>query len=231
MKRDKELQKIADSSLAEYHNEEVSRELKAVIKSNKDRVTNSSHKRRKLTILSLVSSATLAAVAVIVVCICLPIINKPIEEKNYGVGNRIFKVSDVNVLNADLTYFSVYISDPDAIVFKAIDEYYNETLYYSIDINYYDTGEMIELVVVTNKDFKYPFDYANNNTYDRKQSIGNYILTYSENLEFIEQDLYYVQTYGELVTDKEMFYFSYNGFVFEESTNFVNYVQQIITVK
>ena len=163
-------------------------------------------------------------------CICLPIINKPIEEKNYGVGNRVFKVSDVNALNADLTYFNVYVSDPDAVVFKAIDEFYNETLYYSVDINYYDTGEVIELVVVTNKDFKYPFDYSNN-TYDQQQSIGNYILTYSEKFEFIEQDLYYVQTYGELVTDIEKFYFSYNGVVFEEYSNFTNYIQQIITVE
>ncbi|MDE6285345.1 MAG: hypothetical protein K2M17_06320 [Bacilli bacterium] len=226
MKRNNKLQNLAGQSLSEYHNEEVANELKEIIKLNKQKSATKSSKRKAVFWSSIATAAVAAVVALI---IFIPMPNRTSQDRVFGIDNRVTLNADLESLNKDLYHLELGV-DSDAFITKTVDTYYNETLYYSIDIGY-ESGEVLNIFVVTNKDFKLEFNHVYDKKYDDSYKIDIYTLSYSENFELLEPDLYYVETYGELITKNEKLYFSYSGFVSEESSNFMECVQQIITAK
>ncbi len=222
MKRNKKIQEIADYSLAEYHDEKTKNELKTIIQSNKAAKEYKLGKRKKLLVSSLVSAAVIAIIATLITV--MPLIKPAQESKQYLSSNQILTDVELSSLNADLSYFVFDVNSQTSIL-KVTDTFYNETLYYIISIPTGIGG--MEINIITNRDYKFLFDYQ----YDKKIDIGEFQLNYCEDIKQDDNISSLTTVYGEIKTDKENIYFEYTDIVLGNESNFVDLIHQIIKRK
>ncbi len=220
MKRYKKLQNIANESLGEFHNEEVANELRAIIQDNANRGKYAvrATKRKRI----LISSLASLIVVIVAIFAGLSFLDINHETKKYNKANQIAVESDLSSLNADLSYFVLALNS-SAVVSQVIDNYYNETLYYNVKL-VYESGVMIEINVVTNKNYSFVFEHELDKTVD----INKFPLFYGESYETLDDSLYLVEVFGSIDTDKEKIYISYNEITSEENNNFIDFMRQIL---
>jgi len=223
MKKDKRLQTFANQSLSEFHNEDILNELKTINKASMDLKQK---KRNKRKVIFGTSIATVAvAMVTIFSLIFVPFFNNPKVEKNYNVGNQVTVESELNSLNLELSQF-VFVLDSEVSIFKVEDKYYDETLYYYFNITY-DSGDVLDVIVITNEEYEFSFDHS----YDNNVDMGVFSMAYTEKYEMLDSDMFYVETFGAIENYKEKIYLSYSGIVFEEKSSFVEKITQIIEIK
>ena len=86
-------------------------------------------------------------------------------------------------------------------------------------------GESINMTIVTNSEFDYQ---VNNYDYDKQNEIFNisYVEKYTE-----EGGIYFFTCNGEFTVNGVKVYAQYEGLSLEPQSNFINFMQQCITIK
>lgn len=214
----KKLQALADKSLEHYHDDKFAEECKSIILANKEK-EKKFHKNRKM---FSYLSATCASILIVVVSIFFFVPNNNESNVWYG-GEENVIYNDVNVEELNVKVSKIYIDlDNSVYILSATDKYYNEVLYYRI---YFlgEGGENLEIVIVINDKYNYPFEHE----YNKTENINGFELKYSEKFNF-EDDLYTCNAFGEIDTDREKIYLSFDSIEFEESSLFIDFLNQII---
>ena len=212
----KKLQALADKSLEHYHDEKFMEECKSIIRANKEKIV---HKNRNM--FSYLCAAC-ASILIVVVSIFFFVPYNNEDKVWYGVEENVV-YNNVNVEEMNAKVSKIYLDlDSSVYILSAIDKYYNEVLYYRI---YFlgEGGENLEIVIVINDKYNYPFVHE----YNKTENINGFELKYSERFNF-EDDLYTCIAFGEIDTDKEKIYLSFNSIEFEESSFFIDFLNQII---
>ncbi len=216
MKKDK-LQEFADKSLSKYDNPELREQL--VRESVSGNVAVIDNRKRNW----LIGVITVMIIAVLAFGTYLFWPKTP-REKHYLLENQ--KNSDITVaaINAEIDVLSV--SNQSVISsLQFEDTVYNEILYYQITFLNDETGEQMDIILVTNSDYNYIF---NHNEYDKQNDTLN--MSYTE--LFTEEDgIYTFDCQGEFAIDNIKIYVLYNGLSLESQSNFINFLQQCIEIK
>lgn len=222
MKRNKKLQEYANQSLKTLNNDEFLNVLKERIEIKK----TEHHKRKQLRNPVLIGSVAIIVVVVTFLCVFLigsPDIEDP-NKKQYLQANQESSESTIIDLNFATDNLDLVI-DLEFSVSKIIDSKYDEILYYSICYSNEETLDTVQLYVVVNKEYDFIFDHAE---YDKENDISGQKLNYIESCSF-EDEIYYFSAYGEIITQSEKIYIEYNGVSFEENSNFILIINQLLT--
>lgn len=212
MKKDK-LQEFADKSLSKYDNPAI-REQFAREKVDGDvKIVDN---RRRNWLLSVVAVMIIVALALGTYFL----LTTP-HKKHYLLENQQAHAVTVDETNAELSGFTV--NDKFVVSCQQIDDtLYKEKLYYKINFTSGDTGETLEMIVVTNSDYNFLFNHKD---YDKTNDSTKMI--YTE--QFIEQDsIYKFDSRGEFAIDHIKIYVTYNGLSSSTQSNFINFLQQCI---
>ena len=235
MREYKKLQELADKSLEQYNNAEFLEEMKSHIRQNAKQSQTAKVKKHSRLFFTACATAVSAVLIIVSAFIILPqknividenpAVEEPvIEEKHYTADNKETETVDLTVLNNGLT--KIYL---DNRVYKEIkkyyDKFYNDTLYYEIELIVNDL-ENILIDIVINKDYEYIINYDS----DKMDTIFEYELSYKEKYNNLG-GLYECKVYGQMDTGAEKIYFIYNAYTMEQSSNFVNLVKELIKKK
>lgn len=214
MKKNK-LQEQADEFLSKYDNPEVKEKIIGEYNVGNERVIDHT-KRNWLVSLSIVFIAIIATVG-------LYFLTKP-SEKVYLLENQTSEKITVNELENDflnIEFQHKLIAD----ITKFGDIKYNETLYYRLSFGEIDTGELLEVILVPNRGYEYEFIHE-----PYTASLDSYKMDYIE--KFIEEDeLYNFNCKGEFTVKNIKVYVRYEGLSLEPQSNFINFLQQCISIK
>ena len=223
MREYKKLLELADKSLEEYNNSEFLEEMKNRIRQNAaPQPQKVCVKRRR----RFYAAFTAIACAVLIVCSVFWILPKNItvEEKHYTTDNKATETIDLNTLNNELLNINLDDRDYEEIK-RYYDKVYGDILYCETEL-VIGEFENILIVIVVNKDYEYTVDY----NYDKTNIVYDFNLNYLE--RFIDAGgIYECKVYGQMDTGAEKVYFTYNTYTMEQSSNFVDLVQELIKKK
>lgn len=215
MKKDK-LHKYADSTLEKYENpsfrEEIMDKCHDKINEKKRQVS-----RRWISI----CCSTLAIILVVVsVFLFLP---QEDEEKHYMLENQMAENISIEELKKRITNFNInveYLSHCKLIV----DQKYDDELYFNI-VFHDDNMSELTIAIVTNKTYIHNFPH---NDYNQHSDIYN--MQYIESF-VMEEVIYFFSCKGEFELGELRVYVTYRGLSLTEKSNFVEFLQQCITIK
>lgn len=215
MKKDK-LQEYADKSLAKYDNPELREQIvRESVSGNVAVIDN----RKRNWLISLIT-VTMIVVLAFGTYMFWP---KTPREKHYLLENQ--KTNDITIeaINAELDVISISNqSVVSSLQFE--DTVYNETLYYKVTFLNDETSEKADFIIVSNKDYTYPFIHE---TYDQQDESIN--INYAE--QFTEEDgIYTFDCQGEFTVDILKIYVQYNGLSLEPQSNFINFLQTCLHI-
>ncbi|GEM_PF-2879344 len=225
MKRDKELEKYADEQLSLLRDDAFLESLKSKRKQNAK-----NQKMHKKSIIVL--SAAVCAATMVIVLLCVFLINPSAnngtheqgDSKYYAQENQKTVSSSVEEVNDAVEHITINNLN-GIMISKVVDAYYNETLYYVIIYNDDSTMESITIFVVVNDDYTLPFPIVGTRI---NETVADYSVSYTE--RYTEDDnLFYVDTEGEIFTEKERVYVEYSGVDFERKNNFLAYLSNVIS--
>ncbi len=242
MRKDKRLQEYANKSMEQYNNPEIFEQLKQHIKPQEKKEAWYERISRKTWYAVGGSFATVAIVAVVLLCVFL--IEPGILSSNNmdTTPNATDNPTDTPIVPPKKEYFDNYLSANSSIqkanqqtefldltennlvyVVEHTDSHYGDILFYSI--GYYNEENLDNWVlnVVTNEDYNYVYY---DSTYWSKTTYRGFELVYNEVLE--EDDgAYLFKIDAILKTDKENIEIYCDGVRFEEVSNFLSALDQI----
>ena len=241
MKKDKRLQEYANKSMEQYNNPEIFEQLKQHIKPKEKKEAWYERISRKTWYAVGGSFATVAIVAVVLLCVFLiepgilslhdtnttpnatdnptDIPTTPPKKEYFGFNEANSSITEINQYTQKLDY-----SEEDNInVKKYIDSQYGDILYFSLKYYYEETIEEVILNVVTNEDYEYDFK---DTTGWKQTKYRGFDLSYEE-VSVEEDGLYFFTVYAILKTDKENIEIRYEGVSLEETSNFTSALDQI----
>ena len=218
MRRNKKLEKIAESSISKYNNSNVKYELKRML-------PEKLRKKRGITIskpLFFTSLAVELTIFIVVILVAfLPGKTEIPHERNYAGAEIVSYNASYAEMKREMSYIDLSLPE-DAMILRLADKEYNDTLYYYVSFNT-ELGDEFVIRIVTDSD--YVFDF--NRTFSEQTTLCGYEFDYYETQKF--DGVYYDHTaYGILQTEKEKIYVKYYGFGFDESSAFVENLQKII---
>lgn len=217
MKRNKKLERIAESSMAKYSNSNVKYELKKIVVEK--------YEKKRISIPKPVFFASLATAMTIIIVVSLiaflPRKTEIPQERNYADAEIVSYKATYEDIKKEMSHVEFAFPE-DAMILRLADSEYNDTLYYYVSFNT-DEGDEYVIRVVTNPDYVFNF----NRTFSEQTTLCGYEFDYYETFKF--DGVYYDRTaYGILQTEKEKIYVKYYGFGFDESSAFVENLQKII---
>lgn len=238
----RKLKKYTEKQMAQYRNEEFLEKLK----SRQREKTNQHHFYNKKFVSLFVSlSAVLVTATVVLLCVFLikpaatdsdvgpqaplqsePVIEEPTNEispKKYLGGSQIVD-SNLNEVNDALNYFSFATGGR---IKKHTDEQYNETLYYFLTYTSEDELSTFEFKICVNPDYKLD---EMDEEYDREGVVASREIKFSETVN-CEDGIYFFTESGRITTDREIILINAEIIGFEENSNFIELLNQIIQEK
>lgn len=241
MKKDKRLQEYANKSMEQYNNPEIFEQLKQHIKPKEKKEAWYEKISRKTWYAVGGSFATVAIVAVVLLCVFLiepgilslhdtnttpnatdnptDIPTTPPKKEYFGYNETNSSITEINQYTQKLDYSeknNIYVN-------KYIDIKYGDILYFSLKYYYEETIEEVILNVVTNEDYEYEFK---DTTGWKQTKYRGFDLSYKE-VSVEEDGLYFFTVYAILKTDKENIEIRYEGVSLEETSNFISALDQI----
>lgn len=221
MKRYKKLQHIVNESLAKNRDEQLLKSLKI----QNERLINAKRKSTKRPFkLAMVSSCV--AVVLVVSIIGGLLLFKPnnTDSKHYFADNERRVESTLSELNSYTEYIDLnnYI---ELKVVKYIDILYNDTLYFIVIGENPSTLEIFGLTIIVNEAYTYE---ESNLSYNSEYSLLNYNLLYCEEYNIDDDGIYSFVTYGKIITEKETLYINYESIGFNETSNFLPSISNLL---
>ena len=242
MKKDKRLQEYANKSMEQYNNPEIFEQLKQHIKPKEKKEAWYEKISRKTWYAVGGSFATVAIVAVVLLCVFLiepgilslhdtnttpnatdnPTDIPTIPPKKEYFGNVLSANSSITTANQQTEFLDLTEIDLVYVVAHR-DSHYGDILYFSMGYYNEETLDNVVLNVVTNQDYNYVFlDSTNWN----KTTYRGYELVYNESFEE-DEGTYFFTVNAILQTDKEDIEIYYEGVSLEETSNFISALDQI----
>lgn len=214
MKNNKKLQKIANESLNQFHDEEFLQELKSKVGASK-RTYNPQKVRLKRFGICLT-----AVITATVIC-CVFLLPSTKQEKQYMLEHLTSVASTVEEVNNEMIYYQV--SD-NFMVTKYYDSQYGDTLYYKLLYAHDNVLNSLQLIVRTNQMFNYNFVH---DEYKKNLQFKGHELQYCEELK-VEDGLYFFKNKGEIHTNYEIIYIEYDGISLEENSSFLTLISTLL---
>ena len=240
----RELKKYAEKQSIQYRNEEFLEELKV-----RQREGKKEHRFFNKKLVSLYASlgVVLATIMVVLLCVFLikpsttttdiesqtPIYMEPAQEepvhdmipvKEYLEENMEKEDCDLTDVNNALSYISFSAGDH---IQKIIDKKYKEILYYYFSYTSDDELVMLKFRVCGNPDYKMD---GESKEYAQKGNVASYEIQYSETVN-CDDDIYFFTESGRITTDREIILIDAEIIGFEENSNFIELLNEIIQEK
>lgn len=221
MKRYKKLQHIVNESLAKNRDEQLLKSLKI----QNEHLINAKRKSTKRPFKLAMVSSCVAVVLVVAIIGGLFLFKQDSGSTDqYFIDNEIRIESTVSELNT-YTDFIDLSSSIDWRVTKGIDGVYNHVLYFIIMGDNYETFETYHFTIVVNKNYK---KADMNLYYNQEQSISNQTLIYYEEVEVDDDMIYTFKSRGKIVTEKETVFMNYESVGFNETSNFIPSISNLL---
>lgn len=220
MKRYKKLQHIVNESLAKNRDEQLLKSLKI----QNERLINAKRKSTKRPFkLAMVSSC----VAVVLIS---AIIGGLFLFKGNNNGPHFAYIEEYSVQSTveDLNSFTDFIDLHKNIewrVKKFCDKIYNHTLYFIVGGENFETFEAFSITIIVNENYNYK---DTNMSYNSEYSLLNYDLLYCEEYNIDNDGIYSFVTYGKIITEKEALYINYESIGFNETSNFIPSISNLL---
>lgn len=242
MKKDKRLQEYANKSMEQYNNPEIFEQLKQHIKPKEKKEAWYEKISRRTWYAVGGSFATVAIVAVVLLCVFLIEPDILSLHDTNTTPNATDNPTDIPTTPPKKEYFGNVISANSSIakanqhtefldltennivyVKEHTDSQYGDILYFSLKYYYEETIEEVILNVVTNEDYEYEFK---DTTGWKQTKYRGFDLSYEE-VSVEEDGLYFFTVNAILKTDKEKIEIRYEGVSLEETSNFISALDQI----
>lgn len=221
MKRYKKLQHIVNESLAKNRDEQLLKSLKI----QNERLNNAKRKSTKRPFkLAMVSSCVAVVLVVAIIGGLFLFKQDSANTDQYFIGNEISIESTMSELNT-YTDFIDLSSSIDWSVTKYLDTKYNHVLYFIVIGENFATFETYHFTVVVNKNYK---KADMNLYYNQEQRISNQTLLYYEEVEVDDDMIYTYQSRGKIVTEKETIFMRYESIGFNETSNFIPSISNLL---
>lgn len=242
MRKDKRLQEYANKSMEQYNNPEIFEQLKQHIKPKEKKEAWYERISRKTWYAVGGSFATVAIVAVVLLCVFLIEPGILSLHDTNTTPNATDNPTDIPTATPKKEYFgyilvgnsstqkvnqyteALDLTEIDLVYVKEhTDSHYGDILYFSMGYYNEETLDNVVLNVVTNQDYNYVFlDSTNWN----KTTYRGYELVYNEAFEE-DEGIYFFTVNAILKTDKENITIYYEGVSLEETSNFISALDQI----
>lgn len=221
MKRYKKLQHIVNESLAKNRDEQLLKSLKI----QNERLINAKRKSTKRPFkLAMVSSCVAVVLVVAIIGGLFLFKQDSANTGQYFNDTEIRVESNVSELNT-YTDFIDLSSSIDWRVTKGINREYNQVLYFIVIGENFATFETYHFTIVVNKNYK---KADMNLYYNQEQSISNQTLIYYEEFEVDDDMIYTYKSQGKIVTEKETIFMRYESIGFNETSNFIPSISNLL---
>jgi hypothetical protein len=152
------------------------------------------------------------------------------DKVTYYQDKEVVADSSLESLNNETQRVKVILAEELTSVTLIYDAPSGDHLYYRANFDNLDTFEMANVYVIVNA------NYHNEDfslfTEPLSATINGFEVKYAETFEFIETDGFYsVKNTAVIVTGKEYIYITYEALSLDESSNFLNWLEQTIMAK
>ncbi len=223
------LKKYADKQSLQYRNEEFLEELKA----------RRCEKKKRYNFFNKKFVSASAALVVLTVCLLCVFLIKPAMDgdsnhqdepttppKKYQAGYHDVVNSNLEEVNEALDYFSFATGEH---IQKYTDKEYGDILFYSILYTDEDELTTIDFKIGVNPDYEVVAKLFDKE-YTHKGTVAAYEVQYDETL-VCEDGIYVFTEKGKITTDREIIYIEAELVRFDENSNFIETLNEIIQAK
>ncbi len=220
MKRYKKLQHIVNESLAKNRDEQLLKSLKI----QNERLNNAKRKSRQQSFRFAKLSSCLAVVLIIAIIGGLFLFKDDTRREEYAYLEEYSVQSTVEDLNS-FTDFIDLNKKIEWRVKKFSDKIYNHTLYFIVDGENFETFETFSITIIVNEKYNYK---DTNMRYNSKYSLLSYDLLYFEKFNIDDDGIYTFVNHGKIITQKETLYINYESIGFNETSNFIPSISNLL---
>lgn len=241
----RKLKKYAEKQMAQYRNDEFLEELKSCQREKKNQHVSFN---KKVVSLCVYLSVAIITLTVALLCVFLikpttsdagvetqtPLQAEPIQEKptpqevkpgkGYLEENLTVEDCGMEEVNSSLYYLSFLI---ESSVKKNTDKLYNETLFYQFGYTCANELANFKFKICVNPDYKM---VEMDEEYEKEGTVASYEIQYSETVNF-EDDIYFFTESAKITTDREIILIDAEIIGFEENSNFIEILNEIIQAK
>lgn len=233
MKRDKDIQKLADDSIMEFRNENFKQQLLEMQETNKTDVKKSTQRKqcKKFGII-LSAVGSIAVVLVVLLCVFLMNLNDIDENVRFGggVGDEIINDVELEDINTVLDGYVLNISSEFLSACEVVQrEETNSVLYYRIS---FENDEFMSCTLKFRIDNSYEIPITCNIVPDKEIEISGIVFSVGMNVEYDdESEVYFHNVYAEAVIgDVSIYIDDFDNITSTEESGFVEFVQSVFTM-
>lgn len=220
MKRYKKLQHIVNESLTKNRDEQLLKSLKI----QNERLINAKRKSRQQSFRFAKLSSCLAVVLIIAIIGGVFLFKDDNSREEFAYVEEYSVQSTIEDLNK-YTDFIDLNNNIEWSVVKYFDNKYNHVLYYIVIGENFATFETYHFTIVVNKNYK---KADMNLYYNQEQRISNQTLLYYEEVEVDDDMIYTYKSQGKIVTEKETIFMRYESIGFNETSNFIPSISNLL---
>lgn len=235
MRKNKKLNNFIENSLACHTNKNFLEELKTEISCGK---AIDSLKRSNIKFSITIFGGLAATLACVIVSVLLlfefGIINIGLKGKTDfpPAQNKFYSAENLSVKEASLEEFTtehteILLREEGLVrIDKAVDIYYNETLYYVAKYDDPERYDLLNVIIVVNPEYQYNSGHTN---YTNECKIGDYSVRYLETISE-EEGLFSNNTIGKMYIGTNALYLEYESISLTEKSNFLSMLKRTLTL-